>query len=138
VIGASLEEERFYAVLLGAFAALALALAAIGIYGVVAFTVQQRTSEIGIRMALGADAAAVLGLVLRQAMLPVLVGIGLGVAAALGLTRLLRGLLYEMSATDPATFAVVAAALAAVALMAAFVPAKRAAAVDPAISLRRD
>ena len=71
-------------------------------------------------------------------MLPVLVGIGLGVAAALGLTRLLRGLLYEMSATDPATFAVVAAALAAVALMAAFVPAKRAAAVDPAISLRRD
>ena len=138
VIGASLEEERFYTVLLGAFAALALALAAIGIYGVVAFTVQQRTSEIGIRMALGADAAAVLGLVLRQAMLPVLVGIGLGVAAALGLTRLLRGLLYEMSATDPATFAVVAAALAAVALMAAFVPAKRAAAVDPAISLRRD
>jgi predicted permease len=138
LVGASLEEERFYAVLLGSFAALALALAAIGIYGVVAFTVQQRTSEVGIRMALGADASAVLGLVLRQAMLPVVVGIGIGVAAALSLTRLLRGLLYEVSATDPATFAVVAAALAAVALMAAFLPAQRAAAVDPAISLRRD
>ncbi len=138
VIGASLEEERFYTVLLGAFAALALTLAAVGIYGVVAFTVQQRTGEIGIRLALGADARAVLRLVLRQAMLPVLVGLGLGLAAALGLTRLLRGLLYQMSATDPATFAVVAVALAVVGLVAALVPAKRAANVDPAISLRRD
>jgi predicted permease len=138
VIGASLEEGRFYTVLLGAFAVLALTLAAIGIYSVVAFTVQQRTGEIGIRLALGADARAVLRLVLRQAMLPVVVGLGIGLAAALGLTRLLRGLLYQMSATDPATFAVVAIALAAVGLVAALVPAKRAANVDPAISLRRD
>jgi predicted permease len=138
VIGASLEEERFYTVLLGAFAALALILAAIGIYGVVAFTVQQRTGEIGIRLALGADARSVLKLVLRQAMLPVLAGLGLGLAAALGVTRLLRGLLYQMSATDPATFAVAAVALAVVALVAALVPAMRAAGVDPAISLKRE
>jgi putative ABC transport system permease protein len=138
VIGASLEEERFYTVLLGAFAALALTLAAIGIYGVVAFTVQQRTGEIGIRLALGADARSVLRLVLRQAMLPVVVGLALGLAAALALTRLLRGLLYQVSATDPATLSLVAAALGAVGLIAAFVPAKRAAGVDPAISLRRD
>jgi predicted permease len=138
VIGASLEEERFYTVLLGAFAALALTLAAIGIYGVVAFTVQQRTGEIGIRMALGADAHSVLALVLRQAMLPVLVGLGLGLAAALGLTRLLRGLLYETSATDPAIFAVVAVGLTAVGLVAALLPAKRAAGADPAMSLKRE
>jgi putative ABC transport system permease protein len=80
----------------------------------------------------------VLRLVLRQAMLPVLMGLALGLGAALGLTRPLRGLLYQISATDPATFAFVAAALAAVGLIAAFVPAKRAAGVDPAISLRRD
>jgi len=138
VIGASLEEERFYTALLGAFAALALVLAAIGIYGVVAFTVAQRTGEIGIRMALGADARSVLRLVLGQAMLPVIAGLGLGLAAASGLTRLLRGLLYQTSATDPATFAVVALALALVALTAALLPAKRAATVDPAISLRRE
>ncbi|HSC16577.1 MAG TPA: FtsX-like permease family protein, partial [Gammaproteobacteria bacterium] len=138
VIGASLEEERFYTVLLGTFAALALTLAAIGIYGVVAFTVQQRTGEIGIRLALGADARAVVRLVLPQAMLPVLVGLGLGLAAALGLTRLLRGLLYQVSATDPATFVTVAVALGVVGLIAALVPARRAASVDPAVSLRRD
>jgi putative ABC transport system permease protein len=138
VIGASLEEERFYTALLGAFAALALVLAAIGIYGVVAFTVAQRTGEIGIRVALGADARSVLRLVLEQAMLPVLAGLGLGLAAAFGLTRLLRGLLYQMSATGPAAFVVVALALTLVAPTAALLPAKRALTVDPAISLRRE
>jgi putative ABC transport system permease protein len=124
--------------LLGAFAAVAVMLAAIGISAVVANAVVRRTREIGVRMALGAGRRDVLGLVLRQGMLLVAIGLVAGLAGALALTRVLRSLLYGVSPTDLVTFAGVPLLLAAIALVAAYLPARRAAQVDPMVALRSE
>jgi putative ABC transport system permease protein len=135
-LNASLAQQHFELFLLGTFASLALLLAAIGIYGVVSYSVGQRTREIGLRMALGATQREVLSLVVRQGMLLSLVGIGLGIGVALGLTRSLASLLYEVRPTDPVTFLGVALLLIAVSLVATYIPARRAAKVDPMVALR--
>jgi putative ABC transport system permease protein len=132
----SIAPRRFNMLLLGVFAASALLLASIGIYGVVAYAVAQRTHEIGVRMALGAQRRQVLRMVLWQGMAIALAGIGLGVIAALALTRAMIGLLYEVAPTDPATFAAVTGLLASTALAACAVPALKAALVDPLVALR--
>jgi putative ABC transport system permease protein len=130
--------RRFSTQLLGAFAVLALALAAIGIYGVMAFVVGQRTREIGIRIALGARPDAVVRLVLGQALTLAAAGVAAGVVAAALATRLLSGLLFEVRSTDPMTYGLIAALLGSTAALAAWRPARRAAAVDPIQALRAD
>jgi len=127
---------RFSSFLLGLFATTALLLTAVGLYGVVAYATTQRTREIGIRIALGASGRNVLALVIRQGMLPALIGLAIGLAGALALTRLLANQLYEVKATDPLTFLCVTAILLLVALAACFLPARRAAKVDPMEALR--
>jgi putative ABC transport system permease protein len=138
LLAGSVAERRLYMLLLGTFAAIALLLAAVGIYGVVAYSVAQRTREIGIRMALGAQSRDVLRMVIGRGMLMVLIGIALGSGAALVMTRLAASLLYEVSATDPATFILMALGLATVSLLACYVPARRATRVDPMVALRAE
>jgi len=127
---------RLYILLLGIFGAVAAVLAAIGIYGVMAYSVAERTREIGIRVALGAGGREVLALVARQAAIVISIGLALGLGGSFALTRLLKSALVGVTATDPSTYSVVSLALAAVAVLACLVPTRRAIAVDPTIALR--
>src|SRR5262245_10002355 len=134
----SVAKPRFNYLLLSIFAAVALILSATGVYGVMSYAVAQRTREMGIRLALGARGPDVLKLVIRQGMRPVIVGIALGLAGAFALTRVMATLLFGVSPTDPATFAAVAALLAMVALLACYLPARRATKVDPVVALKHE
>jgi predicted permease len=134
----SLARRRFSMLLLGVFASVALALATIGIYGVMAYLVSQGTREIGIRMALGATQNDVLGLIVRQGMTLAISGLATGLTGAFALTRLIRSLLFGVEATDPLTFVGISVLLAFIALLASYIPAQRAARIDPMVSLRCD
>jgi ABC-type antimicrobial peptide transport system permease subunit len=136
VVASSMAEMSFTVVLLAIAAAVALLLGAIGLYGVVSWVVAQRTHEMGVRIALGARPADVRTMVVRQGMIVTIAGIIVGLVAALGATRLLASLLYEVSAYDPLTFIIVPIVLFAVSLLAAWLPARRAAAVDPLTAMR--
>jgi putative ABC transport system permease protein len=135
-MGESLAQRRFYMLLLGLFAAIAIALAAVGVYGVMAYSVVRRTQEIGIRLALGAQNRHVLRMVLGHGMRLLFVGVAIGIAAALALTHLMASQLFGVTATDPLTFAGVALLLVAVALFACYLPARRALQIDPMVALR--
>jgi len=138
VLDVELAGRNVQLTLLGAFAVLALVLAAVGLYGTLSYTVSQSTNEIGLRMALGAEEGTVVRSVLSTALATALLGIGIGLVAAYALTRTIASFLYEVSPTDPATAAAVAGVLLVVAALAAFVPARRAASVNPMVALRAD
>ncbi|MBI3207748.1 MAG: FtsX-like permease family protein, partial [Candidatus Solibacter usitatus] len=138
LVSGTLAPRRFNTWLLGGFAALALVLGAMGIYSVLAFSVAERTQEIGVRLALGAQTRDVLALVIRQGMTLVVVGAAVGIAGALALTRLLKSLLFNVSATDPLTFVAVVLLLTLSALLACWIPARRATKVDPLAALRHE
>jgi predicted permease len=136
IVGASIAEQRFETTLLTLFAGTALALTAIGIFGVVAYGVQQRVREIGVRVALGASSGEVLRLIVGRSLRFVVGGAMIGVLGALGLTRLMSSILYEVTATDPLTFSLAVATLLGVALVASYLPARRATRIDPVRALR--
>jgi putative ABC transport system permease protein len=138
IVASSLTRDRLSMFVLGAFACLALILSAVGLYGVVAYFVTQRTNEIGIRIALGAKPRGIQRLVVIQSLQMVLIGLGLGLAGAVILTGILRSLLYDVEPRDPITFATVTLVLVVVALAAALIPARRAARIDPALALRAE
>jgi predicted permease len=138
VFSASLDTRRFNLLLVGVFAGSALVLAAVGIFGVMAYWVSQRTREIGVRMALGAGKTAVVRLVLSQSLTTVLAGIAAGVFGAFALTRAIKSLLFEVTPTDPVTLAAVALLLTIVAIFASYIPARRATKVDPMVALRHE
>jgi putative ABC transport system permease protein len=131
-------QPRFRATLVAAFAAVALMLAAVGLYGLISYTVAQRVPEIGVRLALGATPAQVGGLVVRQGLGLAIAGVALGIVGALGTTKLIEGLLYSVSATDPVVYSALAALLLAIAALACYLPARRAMRVDPMAALRSD
>ena len=135
-IGATLAQPRFNMMLLGCFAGVAMILAAIGIYGVIAYTVAQRTKEIGIRMALGAQKIDMLTMIMRQSFTVIGIGLLVGLLGALGVTRLMSSLLYGVSANDLSIYAIVTIVLSGTALIATYFPARRAMAVDPMVALR--
>ena len=134
----STAQKNFDLLLLGIFAASALLLAAVGVFGVTSFSVQQRTHEIGIRVALGAPRSSVLALVLGQGLAAAMAGVGIGIVAALALTRFLSSLLFGVKPNDPLTFGIVALVLAGIALLAAYIPARRATEVNPMVALRHE
>jgi len=136
VVARSMVQPRFLSLLLATFAGIALFLAAIGIYGVMAYAVAQRTQEIGVRMALGAQRLHVLRLVFGQGFVLLAVGTAIGLGGAFALTRLMHSLLFEITPTDPLTYSAVVVLLAVVALFACYVPARRATRVDPLVALR--
>jgi putative ABC transport system permease protein len=138
VLAHSIALQRFLMILMGIFAGLALVLAAVGIYGVLSYQIARRTHEIGIRMALGASHLNVLGLVLREGMLVVLAGVVTGVAAAFALSHFLASVLFGVQPADPLTFASVVFVLVSVALLACYIPARRATQVDPLVALRHE
>jgi putative ABC transport system permease protein len=138
ILSDAVAQPRLQTMLLGLFGLVALVLASVGIYGVLAYAVAKRTREIGIRMALGAQTGDVVKLIIAQGMKPALLGIGIGLAFAFALTRVMRSLLYEISATDPVTFIAVALLLISVALLACWIPARRATKMDPMMALRDD
>ena len=138
VVAKSLADRRFALTILAVFAGVALLLASIGIYGVMAYTFSQRTHEIGVRVALGAQRSDILRMALGEGMLLVAIGLGVGLIGAAIVTRFLRSMLFSVTATDPLTFASIALLLAAVALLACFIPAQRATQVDPLVALRED
>ncbi|HEX8186644.1 MAG TPA: FtsX-like permease family protein, partial [Blastocatellia bacterium] len=137
-IDESVAKKRFSMVLLTSFAVAALILAAVGIYGVMSYLVSQRKSEMGIRLALGAQSWDIMRLILGEGLKLISIGVTVGLGAAVALTRLLSSLLFGVSATDPMTFAFISLSLVAVALLASFVPARRATKVDPMIALRNE
>src|SRR5205085_1455601 len=136
VVDESLAQSRFATVMLGTFSGLALLLAAVGIYGVISYSVTQRTHEIGVRMALGAGRGAVLREVVGGGFKLAAIGVGIGLVGAFVATRAMTALLFEVRAGDPLVYAAIAALLGGVALLACYIPARRAAAVDPMIALR--
>jgi putative ABC transport system permease protein len=136
VTAVSVAPQRFNVFLFGVFAGLGLLLAAIGLYGVIAYAVEQRTNEIGLRIALGAQARDIVRLILKQGLALTLIGLALGIAVSVALTRLMKSLLFGVGTTDPLTFVVIAMLLTAVALVACWVPARRATRVDPMVALR--
>jgi putative ABC transport system permease protein len=138
LLARSMRQERFTMLLTGLFAALALLLAAVGVYGVMAYTVSQRTREVGIRLAIGATPAQLIGLILGQGVRATAAATVLGLAGSLGAARLIRGQLFGVAPDDPVTFVVVPAVLAGVALLACWLPARRAAKVDPVVALRSE
>jgi putative ABC transport system permease protein len=136
VLSESTARQNFNTLLLTIFAGLALLLAAIGIYGLMSYTVEQRSQEIGIRAALGAGTGDTLRLIVGQGMKLAVIGLALGLAAAFGLARLLASLLFGVKTNDPMTYAAVALVLTSVALLACFIPAQRASKIDPLVALR--
>jgi ABC-type antimicrobial peptide transport system permease subunit len=134
----SLANRRVYLLLLGCFAAIALVMATAGIYGLILYAVARRTQEMGIRVALGASVARILALVLRNGMLLTSIGVILGIAGSLALTKVISGLLYGVTATDTPTYIAMVLLFAAVAFMATLIPARRAATIDPAVAIRHE